>query len=192
MKSNRNLCKFILPNFQTFRYSIPWLSLEHDLNLPEVTLLFCWLSWALFLSLEVGVERLLRELLRLELLWDPPSLQEGFVIVGHLLPLLNGDGNLQKDLDDKWPFKNNGGNQSPHSTTKNRSSWPQFPKRLERKFHLNVNYEKKIHCCNILHTKNIMNALINSQFIIFNFIIKIWPSSILLLHSNRVTTIKAK
>lgn len=96
LKSNRNLCKFILPNFQTFRYNIPWLSLEHDLNLPEVTLLFCWLSWALFLSLEVGVERLLRELLRLELLWDPLSLQEGFVIVGHLLPLLNGDGNLQK------------------------------------------------------------------------------------------------
>lgn len=134
LKSNRNLCKFILPNFQTFRYNIPWLSLKHDLNLPEVTLLFCWLSWALFLSLEVGVERLLRELLRLELLWDPPSLQEGFVIVGHLLPLLNGDGNLQKVSDYKWPFKNNVGNQFLYSTTKNRSSWPEFPKRLERKF----------------------------------------------------------
>lgn len=44
----------------------------------------------------------------------------------------------KKDSDYKWPFKNNVGNQSPHSTTKNRSSWPEFPKRLERKFHLNV------------------------------------------------------
>ena len=62
--------------------------------LPEVRLLFCWLSWALFLSLDVEVERVPRELLRLEFPWEPLSLHEGLVIVGHLFPLLNGEGNL--------------------------------------------------------------------------------------------------